>query len=99
MRACEGAMFPNAGAQNGKMCSGGGGSGSVVVFSFVLLCSCVLCLIFEVVRCYTQLFVVCVCCNAHGCLICLCFCWYAHGFFDVFAPLARFSCYAPQLIK
>ena len=35
MWACEGAMFPNAGAQNGKMCSGGG-SGSAVVFAFLL---------------------------------------------------------------
>ena len=25
-----------------------------------------------------------------GVLIFVCFCWYAHGFFDVFAPLVRF---------
>jgi len=35
---CEGAMFPNAGAQNGRMFSGDG-SGNAVCFSFVLLCS------------------------------------------------------------
>jgi len=34
-----------------------------------------------------------------GFLILSCFCWYTHGFFDVFAHLVRFSCYAPQLVK
>jgi hypothetical protein len=29
-----------------------------------------------------------------GFLIFLCFCCYAHGFFDVFAHLLRFCCYA-----
>ena len=50
--ACEGAMFPNAGAQNGKM-SSGGGSGSDLPFSFLLLCSCFF-LLFEPFRCYAH---------------------------------------------
>ena len=54
--ACGGAMFPNAGAQNGKMfCGGGGGgSGSAVVFSFLLLCFFVL--LFELFRCCAHWF-------------------------------------------
>ena len=51
--ACEGAMFSNAGAQNGKMFSGGGGSGSAVGFSFLVLCSWVLRL-FETFACYAH---------------------------------------------
>ena len=118
--ACEGAIFPNAGAQNGKMFSGGG-SGSGFVFSFLLLCSWVFWL-FEPFRCYAHGFFdwfsflllcswvvwsVCVFAGMFmgflmclytflvfaamlmGLLIFLCFCWYAHGFCDVFAPLAR----------
>ena len=29
-----------------------------------------------------------------GFLMCSCFCWYVHGFFDVFVHLFRFRCYA-----
>ena len=49
-------MFPNAGAQNGKMfCGGGGGggSGSAVAFSFLLLCSWVV-RRFAPFRCYAH---------------------------------------------
>ena len=35
--ACEGAMFPNAGAQNGKMCSGGGSGNGFVLFVFAAM--------------------------------------------------------------
>ena len=34
---CERAMFPNAGAQNGKMCSGGGSGGRLCLFVFVAM--------------------------------------------------------------
>ena len=36
MWVCERAMFPNAGTQNGKMCSGGSG-GRLFLFVFVAM--------------------------------------------------------------
>ena len=35
--ACEGAMFPNAGAQNGKMSSGGGSGSEKNFFVFAAM--------------------------------------------------------------
>ncbi len=55
MWACEGAMFPNAGAQDGKMFSGGGGggSGNAVAFPFLLL----ICLwVFEFLSLFVAMF-------------------------------------------
>ena len=77
-------MFPNAGAQNGKMScggGGGGGSGSAVVFSFLLLCSW----FFDFLRLLDAMLMVF--------LIWFRFCCYDHGFFDVFVQLVRFRCY------
>ena len=86
MWACEGAMFPNACAQNGKMfCGGGGGgSGSAVVLSFLLICSW---FFFFCFLSFLDAMLI-------GFLICFRVCCYAHGFFDVFVHLFRFRCYA-----
>ena len=91
--ACERAVCSNAGAQNGKMCCGGG-SGSAVVFSFLLLCPWVFWL-FETFTCYVHGFfdrwppyaaicmgflIVCAPLVTVSC--------YMHGFFDRFSPSA-----------
>ena len=74
-------MFPNAGAQNGKMFSGGG-SGSDLAFSFW----CYAHGFFDFLSFLDAMLM--------GFLIGFHFCCYSHGFFDVFVHLLCFHCYA-----
>ena len=95
--ACEGAMFPNAGAQNGKMCSGGGGSGSAVSFSFLLLCSWAFWLL-EFFWCYNYSwvfwFVWVFAAMRMGFLMCLCIFLVFLAMLMVFLIFLCFCCYA-----
>ena len=82
MWACEGAMFPNAGAQNGKMFSGGGSGSGFVLFVFAAM----LMVFFDFLSFFFAMLM--------GFFIGFRFCCYVHGFFDVFVHLLCFPCYA-----
>ena len=75
-------MFPNAGAQNGKMSSGGRSGSDLWLFVFAAM----LMGFFEFFSFFDAMLM--------GFLIGFHFCCYSHGFFDVFVHLLCFHCYA-----